>query len=297
MRVHPPTALIELYSRTAAEASAQVIRRYSNSFGLATSLLPEPTRSGIRSVYALVRVADEIVDGTAEEAGLDEPMRRQVLDALEAETLTALRTGFSANLTVHAFAVASRRAGVQEQPLRAFFESMRRDLSEVVSLNQQQYQAYVHGSAEAVGLICLRIFLQDEDVAAEQLLIMEEGAARLGAAFQKINFLRDFGEDSHRLGRTYFPGALPGVLTEQRKSEIVADIDADLHSARLGITLLPAGARRSTALAASLFTELNNRLRCTPAGELARTRVSVPRRTKLRLTGATLLCAYLEGRR
>ncbi|WP_150461145.1 phytoene/squalene synthase family protein [Nesterenkonia ebinurensis] len=280
---------LELYSHTAQAASSRVIREYSTSFGLATSLLPAATRSSIRSIYALVRVADEIVDGTAEEAGLDGESRKQVLDALEEETLTALQHGFSANLIVHCFAVTGRAAGIEEALINAFFRSMRRDLTPVVSLSEEQYRTYVHGSAETVGLMCLRVFLQGLQVSQEERERMEIGAAHLGAAFQKINFLRDFAEDFQQLGRTYFPGTCPGVLGEHRKTEIIADIDADLTAARRALPLLPPGPRRATALATGLFGELNERLRRTPAADLHRIRVSVPKRVKARIIAAALL--------
>lgn len=280
-----------LYSKAAQSASSRVIREYSTSFKLATALLPAQTRAEIRNVYALVRVADEIVDGTAEEAGLDAYSRKKVLDDLEEETLSALRCGFSTNLVVHSFAVTGRSAGVEEILVEAFFRSMRRDLTPVVSLSEEQYRTYVHGSAEAVGLMCLRVFLTGHQVSQDKLSRMESGAASLGAAFQKINFLRDFAQDSQQLGRTYFPRTSPGVLNEHRKGEIIADIDADLTAARKAVPLLPPGPRRATALAAALFGELNERLRRTPAAELHRIRVSVPRRAKARIVASTLLPA------
>ncbi len=289
MKVSQYSTHLGQYSRTAERASSRVIREYSTSFGLATRLLPTSTRAGICNVYALVRIADEIVDGTAEEAGLDGTLRRGVLDALEAETLTALERGFSANLVVHSFAVTGRAAGIEEALVRAFFRSMRRDLDPVVSLSEEQYRSYVHGSAEAVGLMCLRVFLQDHQVGEEELPRLEAGASRLGAAFQKINFLRDFAEDSQRLGRTYFPSTTPGELNDHRKSEIIADIDADLAEARRVLPLLPPGPRRATALAAGLFAELNERLRRTDAAALRHCRVSVPNRVKARILAETLI--------
>lgn len=289
--MHPPqpSSDLDLYSRTAAEAASRVIREYSTSFQLATRLLPGQQRADIRSVYALVRVADEIVDGTAEEAGLGPGPRRDVLDALEQETLTALGSGFSANLIVHAFATTARRTGIEIPLITAFFTSMRRDLDPVTSLSEEQYRSYVHGSAEAVGLMCLRVFLQEQYTTQEDLAELENGARRLGAAFQKINFLRDIAEDAEHLGRCYFPGASRGELSEQRKTEIVTDIDADLHAAWKVIPQLPLPARRPTALAAALFSELNDRLRRTPAQQLLEQRVSVPSWVKIRLLASTVL--------
>lgn len=280
-----------LYSRTSEAASSRVISAYSTSFGLAARLLPRQIRTDIRNIYALVRVADEIVDGTAEEAGMPSTSRRRVLDELEAETLTALHEGFSANVIVHAFAGTGRSAGIDEALIMTFFASMRRDLEPVVSLSEEEYRTYVHGSAEVVGLMCLDVFLTGRTPPRREQELLESGAARLGAAFQKINFLRDFADDSQRLGRTYFPHAAPGELGEHQKREVTADIDADLRAARTAIPLLPPGPRRATALATGLFEELNERLRRTPAAALHHGRVSVPKRTKARILASTLMPA------
>ncbi|GAA1182711.1 MULTISPECIES: phytoene/squalene synthase family protein [Nesterenkonia] len=282
---------LSLYTHTAQCASSRVIREYSTSFGIAAALLPGRTRTGIRSIYALVRVADEIVDGTAEEAGLGSQARRDALDALETEALAALHTGFSTNLIVHAFAMTGRAAGIEDALVEAFFRSMRRDLEPVHSLSEEQYRSYVHGSAEVVGLMCLRVFLQDHAVSEERRTQLESGAERLGAAFQKINFLRDLGEDAQLLGRSYFPGTVPGELGEARKAEILADIDADLTAARRAIAMLPRGPRRATALAAGLFEELASRLRRMSAAELHGRRVSVPRHVKARILLSAMAAA------
>ncbi|WP_258934548.1 FAD-dependent oxidoreductase [Nesterenkonia pannonica] len=199
-----------------------MIDAYSTSFGLATSLLPAETRTGIRSIYALVRVADEIVDGTAEEAGLDAEQQREVLDALESETLEALERGFSANLVVHAFAVAARTSSLEASLVTAFFASMRRDLEPVQSLSREEYSTYIYGSAEVVGLMCLRVFLMHETLTPEERADAEAGASSLGAAFQKVNFLRDLGRTPSRgAGRTFL-GPCPGSSASRRRSRSCA---------------------------------------------------------------------------
>ncbi|WP_146340252.1 phytoene/squalene synthase family protein [Nesterenkonia sp. NBAIMH1] len=297
MSVVPASSDLGLYTSSAQAAAARVIDAYSTSFGLATSLLPAETRTGIRSIYALVRVADEIVDGTAEEAGLDAEQQREVLDALESETLEALERGFSANLVVHAFAVAARASSLEASLVTAFFASMRRDLEPVQSLSREEYSTYIYGSAEVVGLMCLRVFLMHETLTPEERADAEAGASSLGAAFQKVNFLRDLGEDAHQRGRAYFPGTVPGQLSESEKVAFLREIEADLAAARKALPLLPPGPRRATALAASLFGELAARLRTTPAEELQSRRVSVPPRTKLRLLMAVLAAEAAGGLR
>lgn len=273
---------LALYGATAQASAAPVISNYSTSFRLATSLFPRRCRAEIASIYALVRVADEIVDGTAAEAGLTAAQQRERLDELEAETERAVLTGFSANLVVHAFAVVARSTGIPGDPIRAFFASMRRDLTGV-AFDDAEYRAYIHGSAEAVGLMCLRVFVHGADVEPDTLPRLEEGAARLGAAFQKVNFLRDLAHDHRALGRSYFPGVAADGLTEDAKAAIVADIRADLAAAQRATTSLPRDCRRAVRVAAGIFSELLRRIDRLPAEELSTVRVSVPAATKAAL--------------
>ncbi len=267
---------LDLYTRTATDAASRVITAYSTSFGMAANLLPADRRRGITNIYALVRIADEIVDGTAEEAGLTADQRRKVLDGLEQEVLSGTAHGFSANPVVHAFAVTARGAGIETPLIGSFFDSMRRDLSPVERLSRAEYEEYVYGSAEVVGLMCLRVFLRGDAMDAEQLQQVEHGAARLGAAFQKINFLRDLGDDAAQLGRAYFPGAVPGQLSDRDKENILDEIDEDLAAAMIAIPQLPPGPRRATLLAARLFEDVAARLRRTPTDEILQHRVTVP---------------------
>jgi phytoene synthase len=275
----PPTGLA-LYGRAAHTSSATVIDVYSTSFGMAARLLAPRLRPRIQDVYALVRVADEIVDGAAAEAGLAIGEQRELLDALEGETERALRTGYSTNLVVHAFAATARSVGVGRELTGPFFASMRRDLSPV-DFTADELSAYIYGSAEVVGLMCLQVFLAGEAVTPERRRRLERGARRLGAALQKINFLRDLATDWRELGRNYFPGIDPERLSERQKLDLVVDIDYDLQAAAEAIPDLPEGCRRAIVAAHSLFAELSDRIRSTPARSLVVTRVSVPARTKV----------------
>nr|WP_230379256.1 squalene/phytoene synthase family protein [Microbacterium sp. ZXX196] len=271
-----------MYTATARAASARVIGAYSTSFGLASRLLPRRVRGHIADIYALVRVADEVVDGPAGEAGATAGETLELVDALERDTLRALRTGFSANLVVHAFAVTARRTGIDEALVRPFFASMRVDARGVRAFDDAAYRAYIHGSAEVVGSMCLRAFAQEgRGIAIDAQL--DEGARRLGAAFQKVNFLRDLADDCDRLGRTYLPGIDPARFTEADKDAIVDDIDADLAVARRAIDRLPPASRRATAAAWGLFSRLNRILAETPAAEVRRARASVPAAEKARI--------------
>jgi phytoene/squalene synthetase len=273
---------LELYTDTARRAAAPVIRSYSTSFGLATRMFPARCRTDIGTIYALVRVADEIVDGTAGEAGLDAPTQRRALDELEAETERAVASGFSANLVVHAFAEVARRARIEPELTRDFFASMRRDLDEV-AFDEEEYRRYVHGSAEVVGLMCLRVFLAGRSPTPDAAAVLEEGAGRLGAAFQKVNLLRDLGHDRVELSRSYLPELREHGLTEASKAAVVADIRSDLDAARAAVRVLPGDCRRPVLLATAFFAELLRRIERTPAEQLATRRISVPNAVKLAL--------------
>jgi len=286
-----------LYDEVADQTARLVIRRYSTSFGMASRLLGVGIRQSVANIYALVRVADEIVDGGAEEAGLDRAQARRMLDAYEAETELALAKGYSADLVVHAFARTARAAGFGSELTRPFFASMRADLSQTEH-DDESFAAYVYGSAEVIGLMCLRVFVKDapRPHPADELATLESGARALGAAFQKVNFLRDLAADHDRLGRSYFPGIDVTRLTEDEKNRLLDDIDADLARAAVTLPLLPRSSRRAVALAHGLFAELSRRLRRTPADVLIRTRVRVPDPVKLRIAlGAATLNTALRG--
>jgi phytoene/squalene synthetase len=273
---------LSLYDSVADATAGGVIRRYSTSFGLASRLLGGEVRQHVENVYALVRVADEIVDGPATEAGLGVEAAGRLLDGFEAETERALVEGFSPNLVVHAFARTARTTGFGRELTAPFFASMRADLS-AREHDQASFDAYVYGSAEVVGLMCLKAFLQGHPYPPSTVAELEEGARRLGAAFQKVNFLRDLAADFEQLGRSYFPGVDVTTFDEQTKTRLVRDIDDDLRVSGEIIPVLPASSRRAVALAHGLFAELNRRLEATPASSLVRARVRVPNPVKVRI--------------
>lgn len=284
---------LALYDDVARQTASLVIRRYSTSFGMASRLLGPGIRQSVENIYALVRVADEIVDGGAEEAGLDRLAAGRLLNAYEAETERALDEGYSADLVVHAFARTARAAGFGSELTKPFFASMRADLHETVH-DEMSFADYVFGSAEVVGLMCLRVFVHGHDYSAADLLTLETGARALGAAFQKVNFLRDLAADHDKLGRSYFPGIDVTRFTDDEKTRLLDDIDSDLAAAAATLPLLPRDSRRAVALAHGLFAELCRRLRRTPASVLVGTRVRVPDPVKLRIA---LRASAIGGRR
>lgn len=273
---------LDLYDRTARDAAATVIAAYSTSFALASRLLGPRPRPHVRVIYALVRVADEIVDGPATAAGLSDEEAGRVLDDLETETLAAIHRGFSSNLVVHAFARTARECGIGEDLIRPFFASMRTDLS-TRSHDDASHDEYVYGSAEVVGLMCLQAFVnagaQHPQPAAPHLV---DGARRLGAAFQDVNFLRDLDHDAAALGRDYL-GLGAGAAT---RTDVLDRIDGDLAAAAAVIPRLPADCRRAVTAAHDLFAELAARLRRTPEPS---ERIRVPDLVKARLAARAWL--------
>lgn len=259
------TTSLGTYNRAARDAAATVIGTYSTSFGLATRLLGPRPRPHIRNIYALVRVADEIVDGTAAEAGVRPETVRRILDELEAETLTALTRGFSTNIVVHAFALTARECGIGADLVRPFFTSMRTDL-DVSAHDAASHDAYVYGSAEVVGLMCLQVFLGAGNAHPPvPSVALRTGARRLGSAFQDINFLRDRADDANALGRDY--------LGSSSRQDVLLRIESDLAIAAAAIDDLPADCQRAVRTAHALFAELAHRL---GQGDATEARVRVP---------------------
>jgi phytoene/squalene synthetase len=285
------------FSRTAEIATAHVIRAYSTSFGMATRLLGRRHRQHIRNVYAMVRIADEIVDGVAAEAGLDAGAQADALASYIAETHRAMRTGYSSDLILHAFARTARACGIGEDLTQPFFDSMRADIADgaaVSAYDAEAHSRYVFGSAEVVGLMCLRVFLRGAVRTPEEHAVLEQGARQLGAAFQNVNFLRDLADDTDRLHRSYLSGA--SRLTDADRDAWVATVERQLDDARASIPLLPKDARAAVRSALLLFAALTARVKRTPVEELYRRRVRVPNPIKLLLAARAALVTAVEPR-
>lgn len=282
----------ERYSVASERAADQIIRCYSTSFGAATRLLGSRHRRHVRNIYAVVRVADELVDGVAAEANLPMADQFQKLDELEAETESAMRTGYSSNPIVHAFARTARASGITSSLTAPFFSSMRMDLettptsaeaasretTALHSFDEAAHADYVYGSAEVVGLMCLRVFMRDEYRSAAELMTLEHGARQLGAAFQNVNFLRDLADDTERLARSYL--SEEPVVTPELKARWIGIIREQLADARSVLHLLPRDARVAVDCAARLFGRLTDKLDETPAEMLVERRIRVPNPVK-----------------
>ena len=188
-----------------------------------------------------------------------------------------IRDSFHTDPVLHAYAATARRCGFDPEHVGAFFATMRSDLTQT-DYADGDLETYVYGSAEVIGLLCLGVFLAGRDTDPAARAEMEVGARALGSAFQKINFLRDYGEDRDTLGRRYYD------LDDATKAAVIDEIRAELAQANEAIPLLPRSARAGVAAAAALFTELTDIADRTPAAVLATTRISVPTHRKLVLT-------------
>lgn len=291
------TAAATRYGQVAERAADAVIRSYSTSFGAATRLLGPRHRRHVRTIYAMVRVADELVDGVAAESGLDPDQQCAALDRFVDEVHEAMRSGCSGDLIAHAFAITAREAGIGEDLTVPFFASMRADLPAAqhtgpARYDAQRHEQYVYGSAEVVGLMCLRVFLRHEAPDAQRRHALEHGARQLGAAFQNVNFLRDLADDSQRLGRSYLGTA--ERITDDDRDRWVATIRGQLEQAAAVIPLLPRDARTAVRSAHHLFAALTDRIAGTPVAELYRRRVRVADPVKLALIARARLQTLWE---
>ncbi|MBO1902510.1 squalene/phytoene synthase family protein [Leucobacter weissii] len=289
------------YTAAAERAATRVIGAYSTSFASATRLLGRRHRSHVRNIYALVRVADELVDGVAAQAGLTREQQSRALDRLAEETAHAVACGYSSDLIVHAFARTARVSGIEHALIDPFFASMRADLPQgdgsvgtagPTAFDAAAHRDYVHGSAEVVGLMCLRVFTREEALLPERRERLEHGARQLGAAFQNVNFLRDLADDTTRLGRSYLSAG--GQLSDEDRDRWIATVRAQLADAAASIPLLPADARVAVRAALDLFTALADRISATPATRLYRERIRVPDSTKSLIVARSVL-ASLRG--
>ncbi len=265
---HDNVTSLALYDLTSREAAAQVIKRYSTSFGTGARLLGPTMRTHITSIYAMVRVADEIVDTYRG------PDSRALLDSFEREVHACMAGGFGTNLVAHAFGLTAREVGITRDMTEPFFASMRMDL-DTCDHTQASFDRYVYGSAEVIGEMCLAAFLATADGPGEASAEVREGARRLGAAYQKINFLRDLAMDDGTLGRSYFPGVTCATLTDETLAQLVDDARADIRAAELCLPALPRRARIAVATTIDIYARLLRRIECTPACKLADARIRV----------------------
>ena len=270
---------MDTYHQLADATARRVTQMYSTSFSLACRLFPPTRRQHIYNIYGLVRLADEIVDTYR---GADQLAQ---LDALEAETYAALDAEYSTNVIVHAFARTARANGIAQDLIKPFFASMRQDITST-EYDATGLDDYIYGSAEVVGLMCLKVFAGGNQERYDHL---KPGAQALGAAFQKVNFLRDLAADHDELGRIYFPNVDWTSFNDAAKSEIETDIHADFTKAKRAIDELPSSGRPAVLAAYRYYLELLRKIEATPAAQLKTSRLRLPNARKFMILGGTLV--------
>jgi phytoene/squalene synthetase len=262
----------DLYASASAACSREIARYYSTSFFSAINLLDPSLRGPVCNVYGFVRVADEIVDTFHEQD------KKALLDRFTADTWEAIATGFSTNPILHAYAQVVRRYNIPDDLTQAFLHSMAMDLEKKDYETVAELDEYIYGSAEVVGLMCLCVFVDGDRTQYE---VLKPAARRLGAAFQKINFLRDLKADYEGLQRSYFPEFDFRNFDAAAKANIEADIAADFRAGAEGIRRLPATARLGVYIAYRYYLALFRKIRDTPPGALLQRRIRVPDNEKV----------------
>lgn len=267
---------IELYDRVCQRASEHTTLSYSTSFSLGIRSLHRRFRGPVHAIYGFVRFADEIVDTFhAHDKAL-------LLHRFRDDTYLAISEGISLNPILHSFQNVVSRYGIEPELYTTFLDSMAMDLTETAH-DQRSYATYILGSAEVVGLMCLRVFCEGDDALYQRL---RPSAMKLGSAFQKVNFLRDLKDDHSNLGRTYFPGVDVRRLDRATKHRIELDIQRDLDDALAGIRELPQGARFGVYMAYAYYVALFNKIKALPTERILTERVRVRNRRKLALLTA-----------
>ena len=270
---------MELYDKTAFELSKRLTLNYSTSFSLSSLFFTKEIRRHIYAIYGLARIADEIVD-TYRNANASE-----LLDNLEGQVEKALLDGYSTNPIIHAFALSARQFKIDTSLTRPFFKSMRMDLSPQ-TYSDDLYNDYIYGSAEVIGLMCLRVFVDGNETLYEELA---PGARALGSAYQKVNFLRDLRDDYVKLGRVYFPEVNFETFDSNQKQKIETDIESDFKKANSTISKLPRSAKSAVKISYDYYYILFKKLQRSPIDKLKTTRVRIPDAYKLVITAKRLI--------
>lgn len=273
-----------LFDQTCRECASLITRRYSTSFSMGIRAFSRPMRAPIYAIYGYVRFADEIVDTFH---GFP---RKELLERFRADTWRAIDEGISLNPVLQAFQETVNRYRIDRSLIAAFLDSMAMDLAQDRH-GRESFDAYIFGSAEVVGLMCLRVFVEGDDRLYETL---KEPARRLGAAFQKVNFLRDMRSDFEERGRVYFPDLKAFSLDEEIKVRIEEEVDADFRAAREGIRGLPEGARFGVWLAYRFYNQLFARIRRSSPEHIRQNRIRVPNWNKFLLICHTWVQARLR---
>ena len=275
---------LELYNNTCHECSTLITKRYSTSFSLGIKMFSPKFRKPIYAIYGFVRFADEIVDTFH---NFD---KKTLLDRFRNETYQAIEERISLNPVLQSFQEVVNDYGIEREVIDAFLDSMEMDLH-FQNYEDSLYKKYIYGSAEVVGLMCLRVFCKDQPGQYDEL---KDAACALGSAFQKVNFLRDMKSDFIERGRVYFPGVDYTKFDDEIKKEIEADILKDFENAYQGIIRLPQGCRFGVYVAYRYYLKLFNKIKNSPATIVTQERIRIPNRSKIYILGKSIIRAQLN---
>lgn len=275
----------QLFDETSFKCSKLVTQNYSTSFSLAVYMLAPSIREAIYSIYGFVRFADEIVDS------FHDYDKQALLDDFEAEYYKAFKNGISLNPILNSFQQTVKEYNIGDELIQSFLKSMKMDLIKSDYSTKAEYDDYIYGSADVVGLMCLKVFVSGKQEKYEKL---KHEAMRLGSAFQKVNFLRDLKDDNLVLNRNYFPGVDLNSFDEQAKKTIIAEIENDFAIAKEGIKKLPIEAKFGVYTAYVYYRKLLKKLENTPCHEIGNTRIRVSNYTKAGLLAQSFVSYKLR---
>lgn len=264
---------MELYAKTSYELARVLTERYSTSFTMSSTLFARSIRPHIYAIYAMVRLADEIVDTH------EGPNAKIRLAAFERAVYDAMDDEYSSNPLLYAFSKTANIYQIDRALIASFFESMAMDL-DTKMFDEATYKRYIYGSAEVVGLMCLKVFTEGNQTLYDSLV---PGASALGAAYQKINFLRDIKADYEELGRVYFPNVTYPTFDDAQKLYVIEDIKKDIAVAQQAVSVLPASSQKAVRMSLRYYQALLNRLEKASAKDLKSRRIRVPNAYKLAL--------------
>lgn len=271
----------ELFDRISERSSMMVTKSYSTSFSLGIMLLDRSMHTPIYAIYGFVRFADEIVDT------FHDYDKKYLLDDFKNQTYDAIDRGISLNPILNSFQQTVNKYKIDHELIETFLNSMEMDINPADSYSQKLYEKYILGSAEVVGLMCLKVFCSGDQEMYDKL---KHEAMKLGSAFQKINFLRDLKADYYHLGRVYFPGVDMAEFDDAIKAQIEEDIEKDFHTGYEGILKLPKKARFGVYVAYVYYYALFQRIKATPADVILEKRIRISNRNKYGL----LVSSYLK---
>ena len=270
----------KLYDHISGKCSKIVTQTYSTSFSMATKMLHTSIRPHIYNIYGFVRSADEIVDS------FHKYPKKDLLDRFEEDLYLSLDQKISLNPILNSFQQTVNEFKIDPKLIAAFMKSMRWDLDKKVYKTEEEYKAYIYGSADVVGLMCLKVFVKGDDAQYNKL---KPSAMALGSAFKKVNFLRDLKDDFQDLNRTYFPSVNFNQFDESSKSSIIAEIERDFELALTGIFKLPMEAQFGVYTAYKYYTKLLKKLKNTPSVNIQNTRIRVPNYQKMSVFASSYL--------